>query len=124
MNKIEKWILIQFRNLERELDGTYDEEEQEDISNELYALDDIYALVKNRDIVELEIIFHTGQGYKIYNIHAEKDSHYIEEYEGFTEDKDDLETFMETATLRDITEEIDLFELLDKAIFEEKAEIN
>lgn len=123
MNKIEKWILIQFRNLERELDGTYDEEEQEDISNELYALDDIYALVKNRDIIELEIIFHTERGYKIYNIHAEKDSHYIEEYEGFVEDED-VETFMETATLRDITEEIDLFELLDKAIFEEKAEIN
>lgn len=122
MNEIKKWVLIQFRKLEAEFDGTYDEALQEKISAQIDSLDEIYAIVKKCTVVELEIIFHKEQGCKVFNLHVEENSSYIEEYEGFCEE-DELEIFMEKANLRDITEEITLFDLLGKAI-EEKADFN
>lgn len=122
MNKIEKIILGEYDNLYHELNGTYDEEEQDEISKQFESLDKFYALVKGQNTIELEIIFHEDDDKcKIYNIHADEKDYYIEEYDG-TCDEYDVDEFMEEAKLLDVTKEIDLFELLSKAK-QEDAEI-
>ena len=117
MNKIENWVLSKFDDVHKELNGTVDEEEQAKISAEFIPLDKLFDLVKNRDIVELTVIFHKDEGCKIYNIHAEKDTHYVEEYDGFALE-DEIDDFMEEAKCRDISETMDQITLLCDAMNE------
>lgn len=127
MNKIEKWILDTFEDLRHELDGTYDEMEQAAISEKYIPLDKVYNRIKDIETLELEIVFEEKEGCKIYNVHADEDTYYVEEYDGFAEDEFELEEFMETAKLRNITDKVDVIDLLYKAFEAEeegKAEIS
>lgn len=126
MNQIIKFIEANFNALEHELNGVNDEAEQDEISEYFLPLDRVYERIKDTKTLELEIIFIRKERCKVYNIHADEATYYIEEYDGFAR-KNELEEFMQNSKLRDVTNEVNVIELLFRAFEAEdsgKAKIN
>lgn len=126
MNQITKFIELKFTDLEHELNSVCDEAEQDEISEYFVPLDRVYKRIRYTRNLDLEIAFEEKEGYKVYNVHADEATYYIEEYDGFAE-KNELEEFMQNSKLRDVTKEVNVIELLVRAFEAEdsgKAKIN